>query len=146
MALLLVLVTLALYWPATSHDFVNYDDECNVKDRTTHVTSGLNLGGMLGGHFAVDYAGNWHPVTWLSHMLDCQMFALNPWGHHLTSVLLHALNAGLVFLLLQQMTGRGLAEPGGGGVVRFFTRCASSRWPGCPNARMCSAAASVCSR
>ena len=48
---------------------------------------------------------NWHPVTVLSHMLDCQMFGLNPWGHHLTNVLLHALNAGLVFVLLQSMTG-----------------------------------------
>ena len=55
--------------------------------------------------FRSGYAGNWHPVTWLSHMLDCQMFGLNPWGHHLTNVLLHALNAGLVFALLRQMTG-----------------------------------------
>ena len=51
------------------------------------------------------YAANWHPVTWLSHMLDCQLFGLKPWGHHLTSVLLHALNAVLVFALLRQMTG-----------------------------------------
>ena len=49
--------------------------------------------------------GYWHPLTLLSHMLDCQLFGLNPWGHHLTSVLLHALNAVLVFMLLQQMTG-----------------------------------------
>ena len=48
---------------------------------------------------------NWHPLTVLSHMLDCQLFGLKPWGHHLTNVLLHALNAGLVFALLQQMTG-----------------------------------------
>jgi Flp pilus assembly protein TadD len=47
----------------------------------------------------------WHPLTVMSHMLDCQLFGLNPWGHHLTNVLLHALNAGLVFALLQRMTG-----------------------------------------
>ncbi len=55
--------------------------------------------------FRTGCAGNWHPVTWLSHMLDCQLFGLKPWGHHLTNVLLHALNAVLVFALLQQMTG-----------------------------------------
>ena len=60
---------------------------------------------MLRWAFRSDYAGNWHPVTWLSHMLDCQLFGLKPWGHHLTNVLLHALNAGLVFALLQLMTG-----------------------------------------
>jgi protein O-mannosyl-transferase len=102
-AFFLVLVTIALYWPATSHDFVNYDDDMYVKDNT-HVTSGLTLGNVRWA-FRSDYAGNWHPVTWLSHMLDCQMFGLNSWGHHLTSLLLHALNAGLVFVLLQLMTG-----------------------------------------
>ena len=103
MAVLLVLVTLALYWPATGHDFVNYDDDVYVLDNP-HVTSGLtwaNARWALGS----GYATNWHPVTWLSHMLDCQLFGLKPWGHHLTSVLLHALNAALVFLLLRQMTG-----------------------------------------
>ena len=103
LAVLLVLVTMALYWPAMSHDFVNYDDEMYVKDNT-HVTSGLTLENARWA-FRTDYAGNRHPVTWLSHMLDCQLFGLNPRGHHLTSVLLHALNAGLVFVLLQQMTG-----------------------------------------
>jgi len=103
---LLVLVTIALYWPATGHDFVNYDDKEYVLDNT-HVTSGLTLENARWA-FGNGYAGNWHPVTWLSHMLDCQMFGLNPWGHHLTNVLLHALNAGLAFALLQQMTGAGL--------------------------------------
>ena len=103
LALLLVIVTIALYWPATSHDFSIYDDEMYVKDNT-HVTSGLSLANARWA-FRSDYAGNWHPVTWLSHMPDCQLFGLNPRGHHLTSLLLHALNAGLVFLLLYQMTG-----------------------------------------
>ena len=101
MAVLLVLVALALYWPATGHDFINYDDDVYVLDNP-HVTSGLtwaNARWALGS----GYATNWHPVTWLSHMLDCQLFGLKPWGHHLTSVLLHALNAMLVFMLLQQI-------------------------------------------
>jgi hypothetical protein len=94
---------MALYWPVTSHDFVNYDDDMYVKDNP-HVTSGLSAVNVSWA-FRSNYAGNWHPVTWLSHMLDCQVFGLRPWGHHLTSVLFHAVNAGLVFLLLQQMTG-----------------------------------------
>ena len=103
MAALLALVTMALYWPATGHDFVNYDDDEYVLDNT-HVTSGLTWEDARWA-FRSGYAANWHPVTWLSHMLDCQMFGLNPWGHHLTNVLLHALNAALVFALLRQMTG-----------------------------------------
>ena len=106
MAALLVLVTIALYWPATGHEFVNYDDKQYVLDNT-HVISGLTLENARWA-FGNGYAANWHPVTWLSHMLDCQLFGLSPWGHHLTNVLLHAINAALVFALLQQMTGSPL--------------------------------------
>ena len=59
----------------------------------------------------------WQPVTMLSHMAIYQVCGLNPWGHHLANVLLHALNAGLVFAWLQLMTGRDVAESVGGGVV-----------------------------
>ena len=103
LGVLLGAVTVALYWPATGHDFVNYDDNLYVSDNP-HVTGGLTLENA-GWAFRTGYAANWHPVTWLSHMLDCQIFGLKPWGHHLTSVLLHAFNAGLLFALLQQMTG-----------------------------------------
>ena len=98
-AALLVLMTIALYWPATSHDFVNYDDDYYVTsnapcpkraDLGKHQMGVLEPGGC-----------NWHPLTVWSHMLDCQFFGLKPWGHHLTNVLLHALNTGLVFLLLR---------------------------------------------
>ena len=61
--------------------------------------------GELKWAFLNPVAANWHPLTVLSHMLDCQLFGLKPWGHHLTNVLLHALNAALVFVLLRQMTG-----------------------------------------
>ena len=103
MAVLVVLVTAAIYWPATRCDFVTYDDYMYVLDNP-HVSSGLTWANVQWA-FRSDYAANWHPLTWLSHMLDCQMFGLKPWGHHLTSVLLHALNAGLVFALLQLLTG-----------------------------------------
>ncbi len=103
MAALLVLVTLALYWPATGHDFVNLDDPDYVT-ANVHVQGGLTLENVKWACLN-PVCCNWHPVTVWSHMLDCQMFGLNPWGHHLTNVVLHGLNAGLVFALLQLMTG-----------------------------------------
>jgi len=102
-AVMLALLTMALYWPATHHDFVNYDDDKYVVDNH-HVTSGLTLENMRWA-FRSSYTANWHPVTWLSHMLDCALFGLNARGHHSTNVLLHALNAALVFALLRGMTG-----------------------------------------
>jgi tetratricopeptide (TPR) repeat protein len=105
MAVLLTLVTMALYWPATGHDFVNFDDDLYVTSNL-HVQSGLTLEGLKWAFFKPEvHFGYWHPLTLLSHMVDCQLFGLNPWGHHLTSLLLHALNAMLVFVLLRQMTG-----------------------------------------
>ncbi len=103
MAALLAVVTIALYWPAMSHDFVNYDDNLFVTSNV-HVQNGLTLKNIKWA-FCNPVAANWHPLTVLSHMLDCQLFGLNPWGHHLTSVLLHAANTVLVFLLLRNLTG-----------------------------------------
>jgi tetratricopeptide (TPR) repeat protein len=103
LAALLVLVTIALYWPATGYDFVNFDDREYV-GANPQVQTGLSWEGMKWA-FLNPVGGNWHPVTVLSHALDCQIYGVKPWGHHLTSVLLHALNAALVFALLQQMTG-----------------------------------------
>ncbi len=100
---LLVLVTIAVYWPATGYHFTNLDDPEYVTSNV-HVQGGLTVA-------SVEWAClnpvccNWHPLTLWSHMLDCQLFGLNPWGHHLTNVVLHALNAALVFALLQLMTG-----------------------------------------
>ena len=100
---LLALVTLALYWPVTGHDFVNLDDPEYVT-ANVHVQGGLTWESVKWA-CANTVCCNWHPLTVWSHMLDCQLFGLKPWGHHLTSVLLHALNAALVFALLQLMTG-----------------------------------------
>jgi Flp pilus assembly protein TadD len=102
-AAMLALVTLALYWQATHHDFINYDDDDYVTSNV-HVQNGLTLESVKWAFFNPASA-NWHPVTMLSHMLDCQLFGLKPWGHHLTSLLLHTFNTVLVFLLLHRMTG-----------------------------------------
>ena len=103
MAVLLAMVTIAVYWPATDNSFVNYDDDANVTSNL-HVQTGLSLESLK---WALCNPVNcdWQPVTVWSHMLDCQVFGLNPWGHHLTSVLLHAANTLLVFLLFRGLTG-----------------------------------------
>ena len=103
LAAFLALATIALYWPVTRHDFINYDDDLYVT-ANVHVQNGLTLENLKWAFSSV-VLGNWHPVTVLSHMLDCQLFGLQPWGHHLTSLLLHALNTALVFLLLRTLTG-----------------------------------------
>ncbi|HUA39604.1 MAG TPA: tetratricopeptide repeat protein [Candidatus Sulfopaludibacter sp.] len=101
--LLLVLVTLALYLPATYHAFTNLDDDQYVT-ANPHVKAGLTWRGVAWA-FRSGYADNWHPLTWISHMLDCQLYGLNPAGHHFTSVLLHIANAVLLFLFLNRTTG-----------------------------------------
>jgi len=99
--LALGLATLALYLPSVGHEFIDYDDQQYVTDNL-RVRAGLgweSVGWAFGYH-----AGNWHPLTWLSHMLDCQLYGLKAGGHHLTNLLLHAVNAMLLFLGLSRMT------------------------------------------
>jgi Flp pilus assembly protein TadD len=103
MGVLLVLGTVALYWPAMRCDFVNLDDSLHVTSNAL-VQKGLTWEGLR-WVLLHPVANNWHPLTALSHMAVCQVCGLNPWGHHLANVSLHALNAGLVFALLQLMTG-----------------------------------------
>ncbi|HZM10837.1 MAG TPA: hypothetical protein VFC15_11560, partial [Candidatus Limnocylindrales bacterium] len=103
LGLLLVVATAVLYYPATHHPFVNYDDDAYVTENV-HVQAGLNWDTVEWAFTSYDQA-NWHPVTWLSHALDCQLFQLEPAGHHGTNVLLHALNAALLFWILVQATG-----------------------------------------
>jgi protein O-mannosyl-transferase len=102
-ALLLVGVTLAAFAPVLSAGFVIYDDERYVL-RNPHVQEGFGGDALLWA-FTAGYASNWHPLTWLSHMLDWRLFGASPAGHHLTSLLLHAANAVALFLLLDRMTG-----------------------------------------
>ena len=103
LALALMLATAATYWPATRGDFVNYDDDLHVT-ANLQVQKGLTWESVKWAAFN-PVNSIWHPLTVWSHMADCQFYGLNPWGHHLTSVLLHALNAGLVFVLLRLLTG-----------------------------------------
>jgi Flp pilus assembly protein TadD len=103
MAALLGAVTLVLYWPTMRHGFINYDDDVYVT-ANVQVQKGLT-GENLSWAFTHPVCANWHPLTMLSHMTDCQLFGLKPGGHHLTSILLHALNTMLVFLFLRGCTG-----------------------------------------
>ena len=100
--LVLLLGTLALYWPATNNGFVNYDDPNYAGNG--HVQAGLRLDGISWA-FTTMEAANWHPLTWLSLMVDGQLYGSNPPGFHWTNVLLHAANTLVLFLVWRGMTG-----------------------------------------
>ena len=101
--LILAAVTLALYNPVNRHPFVNYDDDRYVTENP-HVRQGFTTDTVTWALTSTEQA-NWHPLTWMSHALDVSLYRLNPAGHHFTSVLLHALNVILLFLLLSRATG-----------------------------------------
>ena len=103
LALLLAAAVVMVFSPALRCQFINLDDPLYVTSNPP-VQGGLSAKGLAWA-FRSWHASNWHPVTWLSHELDCQLYGLKPAGHHLTSVLLHAANAALLFLLLRQLTG-----------------------------------------
>jgi tetratricopeptide (TPR) repeat protein len=103
-AALLAASVLLVYSPALRNGFVGYDDPDYVT-RNPHVQAGLSVAGLRWALTSVD-AGNWHPLTWASHMLDVSLFGLAPAGHHAMSVGLHAANAVLLFALLYRGTGR----------------------------------------
>lgn len=100
--LFLVLATLTVYWPARHYDFVAYDDDSYVYQNPM-VREGLTWTGVEWA-FVDRHANNWHPLTWLSHMADCQLFGLNAGGPHMVNVAFHCANAVLLFLLLQCLT------------------------------------------
>ena len=102
--MILAAITLALYNPVNRHPFVNYDDDRYVTENP-HVRQGLTVDTFKWALTSTEQA-NWHPLTWMSHALDYSLFHLNPVGHHFTSVLLHTVNAVLLFLLLMWATGR----------------------------------------
>lgn len=103
LALLLVLLTSIAYRGALECNFINYDDNVYVTQNPV-VRGGLSGDGIIWA-FTTTHACNWHPITWLSHMLDCQLYGLAPKGHHLTNLLLHLMNTLLLFFLLKKMTG-----------------------------------------
>ena len=102
-SLALAALVFAAFQPALNNGFVGYDDPDYVTSNLT-VQQGLKWAGIKWAFTSTD-AANWHPLTWLSHMLDVQLFGLNPAGHHLTSILLHALSSVLLFLTLRTVTG-----------------------------------------
>jgi tetratricopeptide (TPR) repeat protein len=100
--LLLIAATAAVYGQVIRFDFVSWDDPIYVTENV-HVRRGLTTDGLVWA-FTTAHGGNWHPLTGLSHMLDCQLYGVNPVGHHLTNIVLHILNALLLFGVLRVMT------------------------------------------
>ena len=103
LCLFLIAATLVVYNRVNQNSFVNFDDDRYITENA-HVRAGLTWGTIRWAFSSLEQA-NWHPLTWLSHALDCQLFRLNPDGHHYVNLLLHAVNAMLLFLILQRATG-----------------------------------------
>ncbi len=101
--LLLALMTAAVYWPVAKQGFINFDDPDYVSSNA-RVQAGLTMESIRWA-FTTVYSSNWHPLTWLSHMLDCQLYGIKPAGHHITNLVFHIANSLLLFGLLQRMTG-----------------------------------------
>ena len=101
--LCLALATCAVYRHGLQNGFVNYDDDLYVTENL-QVKAGLTLDGVWYA-FTTLHTGNWHPLTWLSLELDCQLFGLNPWGFHLTNLLLHVASTLLLFAIFERWTG-----------------------------------------
>ena len=101
--LFLTVATFIVYWQVINHGFVNYDDESYVT-RNTHVQAGLTLKGVIWSFRTLDVS-NWHPLTWLSHMLVCELFGINPLWHHLTNLVLHLASVLLLFRVFLSMSG-----------------------------------------
>jgi tetratricopeptide (TPR) repeat protein len=99
----LIVITLAVYWQVGNHEFLNYDDNVYVTENA-HVTTGITGSNIIWACTSV-YASNWHPITWLSHMTDAQLYGMKPRGHHLTNVVIHTISTVLLFLLLFRLTG-----------------------------------------
>ena len=102
-SLLLFIATIALYYPVHNHPFINFDDRDYVYENPP-VQAGLTPATIVWA-FTTYTAGNWHPLTWLSHALDCQLFGMDPSGAHDENVVLHALDAVLLFWVLRRATG-----------------------------------------
>ncbi len=101
---LLAVVTIGVYLPVRNHEFVRFDDDVYVT-RNPHVQSGLTAQNIK-WDFTTSHAANWHPLTWLSHQLDCSLFAGNAGAHHLVNVVFHVANTLLLFIVFGRMTNR----------------------------------------
>ena len=101
--LFLTVITLSIFWKVQYHGFIDLDDRDYIVDNI-HVRSGINIENIIWA-FSSSHSSNWHPLTWLSHMLDCHLYGLNPRGHHFNNLLFHIANTILLFLVLGLMTG-----------------------------------------
>jgi tetratricopeptide (TPR) repeat protein len=105
MCLFLVTATLGVYWQVKNHEFVNFDDKMYVTDNQ-YVQRGLTIDGLIWSFSLKNKAKtHWHPLTWLSHMLDCELYGLRSDMHHMSNVILHIANTLLLFTVLLWMTG-----------------------------------------
>src|SRR5437899_5431024 len=100
---LLACLMLVTFWPVLGNDFVRYDDSVYVLDNP-RVLNGITWSNIVWA-LSTGHASYWHPLTWLSHMLDVQLFGLNPRWHHCTSLLLHTASSLLLFQLFRRITG-----------------------------------------
>lgn len=106
--LALAAATLLIFWRATSNGFIDLDDDFYVL-LNGNVNRGLTAAGLQWAFVTYDYF-YWHPLTWISHMMDSDMYGMNPWGHHLTNVLLHVANTVLVLIAFLRLTGNRWAS------------------------------------
>ncbi|MBW1799851.1 MAG: tetratricopeptide repeat protein [Deltaproteobacteria bacterium] len=101
--LFLTVATLFVYWGVQNHSFIHFDDFTFIANND-HIRGGLSLKNVIWA-FTTTYPDYWHPLPWLSHMLDYQLYGLNPKGHHFNNLLFHIANTILIFLVLERMTG-----------------------------------------
>ena len=97
-----LLCTLIVYWPVKDHEFISLDDVDYITDNP-HVQQGIDSDSIRWA-FTSFHTCNWHPLTWISHMLDIRVFGLNPAAHHLVNLFFHVMSSLLLFLILDRMT------------------------------------------
>ena len=102
--ILLVIATFIAYMQVLEYGFITSFDDTEYLTSNWNIKAGLTKESIVWA-FSTSYASNWHPVTWLSHMLDYEFYGLEPFGHHLTSLLFHIINTLLLFGVLLKMTG-----------------------------------------
>ncbi|MBI4852220.1 MAG: tetratricopeptide repeat protein [Acidobacteria bacterium] len=101
-SLLIIILVFSIYWSVLGYPFIDYDDPEYILDNL-YIQQGINFESLKWA-FTAYYASNWHPITWLSHMIDYKLYGLNASGHHLTNVLFHTVNSVLFFLAFYFLT------------------------------------------
>ena len=132
--LFITLLIFYAYYPVKNAVFIDFDDNQYVTDNLI-VQKGLTVEGIIWAFKSI-YAANWHPLTWISHMLDCELYGLSPAGHHWTNVQFHILNSILLFFFLFKYTGKVVAKHTGCGFICCSShacriRCLGGRKKGC---------------